>query len=145
MAELRIRRAVVVVCLVLLSACSKTDPNRKPVTPVRGTVLVDGQGVKDVSIILHDLKGIDKNQPTKSSTITGEGGKFAFSTYEEGDGVPEGEYQMTFTWGKFNPLAMQYEGDEFKGKYNDPTKSEHKVKVEKGKPIDLGIVDLKTR
>lgn len=43
-------------------------------------------------------------------------------------------------------FTMQYGGpDKLKDKYSDPKKSECKVTVEKGKPADMGQIDLTTK
>ncbi|MEX2173662.1 MAG: hypothetical protein WD872_04820 [Pirellulaceae bacterium] len=128
-----------------LCGCSETDNGRKPTYPVTGQLFVDKKPAAQVQITLHDVNGVDQAAPTYSSTFSGEDGKFALSTYEEGDGVPEGEYVLTFLWGQMNMMSMQYGGpDKLKDKYSDPKTSTIRVKVEKGKPADLGAVELST-
>jgi hypothetical protein len=130
--------------IVLVSACSCSGDNRgrKETYPVTGEVHVDGQPAAGIAVTLHDVKGIDSENPTTSSTTTDDDGKFSASTYEEGDGAPAGEYVLTFRWGKLNRMSMQFEGDELKGKYSDPTKSEFRVTVEEGKRADIGRIEL---
>jgi hypothetical protein len=49
-------------------------------------------------------------------------------------------------WGELNLFSMQYGGpDKLKGRYNDPKKSQIRCKVEKGKPADLGRIELSTK
>jgi hypothetical protein len=99
-----------------------------------------------VKVVLHDVSGIDEEQPTVSMTFTDENGKFEISTYEESDGVPEGDYVALFMWGELNLLSMQYGGpDKLKGKYLDPRTSEHKISVAKGTPAEFGRIDLTTQ
>lgn len=132
------------ILFALVSGCSGGD-NRKPTYPVTGVVLVDGQPAEAVRITLNDVKGMDPNQPTFSETFSDKDGKFAVSTYEQGDGVPEGEYVLTFYWGTINPLNMQYGGeDKLKRKYADPATSKFRIKVENGKPTDMGRIELST-
>jgi hypothetical protein len=89
---------------------------------------------------------MDTSKPSVSSTFTGDDGQFSISTYEKGDGVPEGEYILTFMWGKRNVITTSYGGpDKLKGKYSDPKKSGHKITVRAGEPTDLGRIDLKTK
>lgn len=130
---------------MMLLGC-KEDNNRKPTFPVTGTVHVDGKPAEAVRVEIYDVKGLDPKQPTYSSAFTDAEGKFALSTYENGDGVPEGEYALTYMWGKLNVMSMQYGGpDKLNNKYSDAKKTPFKIKVEAGKPTDLGVVDLKTR
>ena len=70
--------------------------------------------------------------------------KFQISTYETGDGVPEGEYRLTFQAGQMNLVSRSYTGDLLNGRYSDPQKSEFTLTVAGTDPIDLGTIDLKT-
>lgn len=111
-----------------------------------GEVCVDGKPAANLAVTCHDLAGMDRENPTLSSSCTGDDGKFRLSTYEQGDGVPEGEYVLTFMWGQMKLISMQYEGpDKLKGRYTTPEKSPCRFKVEKGKPVDLGRINLTTK
>ena len=136
--------AVVVVACLLLCSCSGRDYG-KETFPVTGEIYVDGSPGAEVSITLHDVKGMDATVPTVSATFSKADGTFAISTFEEGDGVPAGDYIATFEWGTFNPISRGYENDKFKGKYKDPTKSEHKVTVTAGAPASMGRIELTTK
>ena len=129
-----------------LVGCQSRNSDWKPTEPLVGVLLVDGAPAEGVQVTLHNVAGIDAKQPTFSQGFSDKEGKFKLSTYEEGDGVPEGEYVLTFFWGQINPLSMQFGGpDKLKEKYHDPAQSKFKVKVEKGKPVDLGRIELSTR
>ncbi len=143
------RLAVVLVVCLVCSACG--DKMKKKVTyPVGGTVTVDGKPASGLQISCHDVKGIDSEDPTVSGGSTDAAGHFELNTYDKGDGVPEGEYTLTFKWGKLDPISRGYSGDQLNGKYTDPKKSETKFKAgpddlnDEGK-IDLGTIDLKTK
>jgi hypothetical protein len=132
--------------LALAAGCGEKQGFRKETFPVTGTVLVDGQPASLVQVSLHDVKGMDKQHPTLSSGFTGDDGKFSLTTYEFGDGVPEGEYKVTFMLGQLNMVSMQYGGpDKLNARYSDPEKTEFRVKVEKGKPADMGKIELTTK
>jgi hypothetical protein len=69
-------------------------------------------------------------------------GTFEISTYQQGDGVPNGEYVLTIVWGKLNLMTRTYGGpDKLKGAYSDPKTSKFTFKVSGG-PVDLGPLDL---
>jgi hypothetical protein len=125
--------------------CDSRNPNWKETIPVAGQVFVDGQPAEGVTVTFHPVGGMDTAQPTISSSMTNAEGNFAASTYEPGDGVPAGEYQITFTWGTLNKISMTFDGDKFKGRYKDPEKSQFKVTVESGSPVDLGRIDLQVK
>lgn len=137
---------VATIACLLLSACGKEQVARKETFPVKGEVYVDGQPADGLAVTCHNVAGLDKEQPTSSSAFTDSQGKFEISTYESADGVPEGEYVLTFMWGKWNTISMTYGGpDKLNGRYDDPKTSEFKVSVQKGKPTDLGRIELTTK
>lgn len=137
--------AVLMGCSVLLCSCSKQGPPRKDTFPVTGEVRVDGQPVGQLAVRCIDVKGLDKASPTASAAFTEENGKFKIATYQSADGVPEGEYVLTFEWGKWS-LNGSYGGpDKLNGRYKDPKKPVKQFKVEKGKATDLGTIELTTK
>ncbi len=132
-------------CLACL-ACQEQGQPRKETFPVTGQVYVDGEPVKLLAVTCHDMSGIDAELPTTSSAFTGENGTFSISTYESGDGVPEGEYVLTFMWGQREGFSGRYGGpDKLKDRYTDPKKSDVRFTVEPGKPTDLGRIELTTK
>lgn len=137
--------AVLALSLACCACQEELGPNRKETFPVTGRVLVDGQPIDMLSIECVCLTGLDKQNPTLSSYYTGADGKFQISTYVTGDGVPEGEYALTFQWGRLNLMSHSYDGDKFNGRYRDPKKSDVKFTVRKGTPNDLGDIELKTK
>jgi hypothetical protein len=144
-----VRRGVVGIVMLtwvmLVCGCSKTDDGRKPTSPVTGEVYVDGQPAAGVHVKFHDVKGFDAANPTVSASMTDESGHFSASTYDQGDGVPAGDYTVTFEWGELNKFSMQYSGDKLKGKYSDPEKTEHRITVTDGSSTDMGRIELKTK
>jgi 5-hydroxyisourate hydrolase-like protein (transthyretin family) len=140
----------IIIFLVALCLCScgeKEDVgNRKQTYPVTGTLLVDGSPAEDVQVTCHDVNGLDKENPTTSASNTDSDGTFKISTYKAGDGVPAGEYVLTFFWGQTNVFTREYVGpDKLNDRYRDPKKAEVKFKVETGKPTDLGDIELTTK
>jgi hypothetical protein len=152
------RRFLLVVLPGLLGLCSCTDSRpgpefKKETAPVMGQVLVDGSpppASSPIQIHVHavgEVSEVDKEHPSVSSGGTGEDGKFELSTYEKGDGVPLGDYVLTFTWRDFNLMKKQYLGpDKFKNRYVNPKTSEVKFSVEEpGEPVNLGMIQLTTK
>ena len=98
--------------LVILSfaGCSDSPSNEKQVYKIDGTVLVDGKTVGEIQVALHDTAGPDNKQPTYPQGFTNENGTIRISTYAEGDGAPEGEYKVTFSWQEYNVMSRSYSG-----------------------------------
>ncbi len=139
------RRMLWALGLCVLCSCGEEGPARKATYPVTGTVMVDGAPAANLAIQVHNVNGMDKEQPTVSSAFTKEDGTFALATYDSGDGVPEGEYALTFMWGQMNLVSMNYGGpDRLKDRYRDPKKSEVRFEVN-GEPVDLGSIELRTK
>jgi hypothetical protein len=125
------------------SACAKEPQgDRKPVQPITGTVTVDGKPGKDIFVYLNP-KTPDAAHPVRPYAQVDEEGKFTISTYEQGDGAPEGEYVVTLEWLNYNIVQNQWGGpDKLKNKYSDPQKSGITVRVE-GKPVEMPAIELK--
>ena len=126
--------------------CGDKHPNEKQVFKIKGIVTVDGKPQTDIQIALHDKAGPDNKQPTYPQGFTDAEGNIRISTYEEGDGAPAGDYNVTFGWQEFNLISRSYGGpDKLSKKYSDPKKTPFSVILGEGKPNDLGKVELTTK
>lgn len=75
----------------------------------------------------------------------GPDGKFAASTYTQGDGLPAGSYVMTVEWRAFNAIANASTGpDKLNEAYADPTTSDLRVTVVDG-PVEIPRLDLQIK
>ena len=125
----------------------------KETAPVTGQILVDGApppADSSIQIRVHsvgEISEVDQEHPSVSSGGTGQDGKFELSTYEKGDGVPLGDYVLTFSWRKFNLMKKQYLGpDKLNNRYANPKTSDVKFSVEQpDEPVDLGVIELTTK
>ena len=145
-------RDVTAWCLLLLllslSACGQApQPYKKPTAVVTGLITIDGQPPgSPVKVYCHPVGGMDQEHPSVSHCLSESDGSFEISTYEKGDGVPEGEYKLTFMHGTFNAVSMSYGGpDRLKGRYSDPAKSDIPLHVQGSAPINLGEIALTTK
>lgn len=130
------------------TGCGPTGPQGGPrveTVRVTGTVMVDGApaGFLQVSAVAKDGAGA---VPMNSTALTAGNGTFSLSTYESGDGVPPGDYTLTFVWGEMNLMNGQYSGDKLEGRYADAAKSEVTLTIAAGaEPKDLGTIELSTQ
>ena len=143
-------RSIVVLSLILptlwiCGGCGQPQSDRKETYPVRGDVLVDGEPVENLAVICILLSEADKEHPTQSQCFTQKDGSFEIGTYESKDGVPAGEYALTFRWGAWNLLSHSYEGDKLNDRYTDPKKTAAKFTVKEGEPTELGEINLTTK
>lgn len=143
---LRLFAAILV--MTVAASCGEEGPYQKETIPVSGRILVDGKPPGSlIQVLAHEEGGIDKEHPTVTQGTVAEDGTLSMTTYTTGDGVPPGEYVLTFTWQEFQPFSMNYGGpDKLNGRYSDPKKSEITLTVKSGdEPIDLGEVNLTTK
>lgn len=113
-------------------------------TPVTGTLLIDGQAHERVAVRCRAAGGDTSTIRNISQCFTDKDGKFSISTTFEGDGLPAGEYVLLVQWGKLLGISMRYDGDKLNGKYNDPKTPAKTFTVKSGTPLDLGTIDLKS-
>jgi hypothetical protein len=120
-------------CAVILPSCGRTS-ERKPVYPVHGHVF-DGNDRPAVgALVIFHPADTSESSPVKPLAYVDEQGAFALTTYEEGDGGPEGEYVVTIEWREksANPFAAEKEGeDRLHGRYSNPTTSRLRFRIEK--------------
>jgi hypothetical protein len=116
--------------------------NAKVVIPVSGVVLVDGAPVAGIRMKFHAATQDPRNATLSMATTDDEGG-FKAWTYRVDDGVPPGDYTVTFDDQSQTQPHMRSSPDRFKGKYSDPNTSKFKLTVpENGEPIDMGEIKL---
>lgn len=122
--------------LALAIACPACSSGRKPVHPVRGQVLVNGQPVPQAQVLFHPT-GAAPNAASDAVRPTGqtdEQGYFTLTSYASNDGAPEGDYDVTVTWFR---LAQSGRNDLMRynalpPRYATPQTSQLRVTVNKG-------------
>jgi len=143
-----VRTLTIVLSILISAGCGgSTGPEGGPrvgTTTVKGAVKVDGAVVSYLKVTAVPANGPGA-VPMEPSALTDAEGAFSLSTYESGDGVPAGQYNLTFVWGQINLMNGQYSGDKFKGKYSDAGKSDHSLTIKSGDEAhDLGTIELST-
>jgi len=135
--------------VVMIVGCGQAEHayHKKQTTKVTGRITVDGKPPgSPISITCHPEGEADLEHPTITQGLTDNEGAFSLSTYEQGDGVPPGDYRLTFFWGKFNPISVSFSGpDQLKKRYDTPEKSPVPFTVSDNKPVDLGEISLTTK
>lgn len=145
--------ALYLLCLIVGAGCGGEEvAGRLPVHPVSGTVSVDGKATGGVLVVLHPAAGSPAaKEGVVPSATTKEDGTFQLSSYGQDDGAPLGEYAVTIQWNQISakatkgkpamPAGFARPSDQFRGKYNDPSKSPWQVTITEGnnvlKPIEV--------
>lgn len=140
-------------CVGLCSCEGERKPQglvQVPVFPVKGEVFLNGAPADGVKVKLHPKASVEQGlDPAADPGVlygnVGKDGKVDFTTYERGDGVPAGDYKVTFEWTpkikstRADPVLAP---DKLGGKYSDPAASEIGLAVGEGAKNDLGKVEL---
>lgn len=137
------RPVMVFFVFLLLAGCG--TPKRTPTFPVKGKVLVNGKPAADLFVYFHPSSKKD-DQSFIPYAQTNEEGDFQLSTFKNGDGIPAGDYLVTFEWReKSGTFKNQFQGpDRLKGRFIKPESSTFKVTITNESTI-LETFDLKTR
>ena len=116
-------------------------PNRLPTYPVRGTIVVNGDPIEAISVFFNSVSPQERvGYHTRG--VTDKYGRIAVTTYDVGDGVPAGEYVLTFS--KRLNILGEDSPDELNERYEKVQESKHRVTVANG-PVDLGEIELITK
>ena len=142
----RLHFCLVLTCLLVVAGCGGTVSDEEKLTgmlgaapsevvPTGGAVTVDGGPAEGVCVLLHkaDLKLPLEEVPVVKTDAEG---KFSFTTYKAADGLPPGDYVLTFLW-QHHRIAKgnKFSGDDkLNGRYSDPQKSGIALKVVSGVP-----------
>ena len=97
------RYSICAVASALLAAtalgCGDAKPDRVAVHPATGKITLKGQPTHGAQIILHPKSELGADVPAPRANVDKDG-SFKLSTFEGGDGAPEGEYVVTLRWYK---------------------------------------------
>lgn len=130
-----------IICIVM--GCG--SPKRVPTFPVSGKVLVNGRPAVDLFVYFHPTPKKDGESFIPYGK-TDENGDFQLNTFKNGDGVPRGDFLVTFEWKeKSGTFKNQFQGpDRLKGKFSKPESSTFNVSITNETTI-LEPFELKTR
>jgi hypothetical protein len=137
------RAALLLTLAAVLLAAASCGPRRKAVYPVRGQVLDHSEKPAAGARIVFHPEGGGEGDLNKPVATTDEQGRFALTTYTEGDGAPEGEYGISIVWPapKRSPFDSET-GDRLKGALSDPKKSGLRFKVARGADNEVPPIRL---
>ena len=89
---------LLVILLLMLPGCSK-DNIVIQTHKISGRILYDGKAAEGVSVYFGPIAAPRvPDIPANPYGVTDKQGRFTISTYGEGDGAPQGEYQIMMIW-----------------------------------------------
>lgn len=108
----------------VLKSSGKT---RTDVFPLSGRITIDGEvpqiggfGQPRIVVMLFDKEKPDTQSKSVPKAFCDSKGDFAFSTYDQGDGVAPGKYVLALVELKFDKRKGYSGADRLKNLYNDP-------------------------
>ena len=114
------------------AGCSKKRPGELPVYPVKGRVTYKGELMPHAVVTFFPV-GQPFAQALKPRAMADENGFYELTTYELGDGAPEGEYGVVLYVPPTRPdphaLETPNSPDRLKNAYIDPEKSKLRFTV----------------
>ena len=86
--------------------------------PVRGELFINGQPAHGAKVYFFPVEAPKDQRANCPIGQVDEAGKFAITTYIEGDGAPAGEYIVCCEWPNKHQLKGTFEGsDRLEGKF----------------------------
>ncbi len=123
---------------VVLSGCSE---QRVPVYPVSGKITYKGQPPVGASVVLHSLSGSDAKDVVPAGTVKDDG-SFTVTSYDPGDGAPQGDYVATIEWYRYQSELGGAGPNVIPSKYVSAKTSPVKLSVDGG-PAQIAPIIIK--
>jgi hypothetical protein len=112
----RCLRGAALASLLTALGCGGEDAERVPVFPVEGK-LIFGSAIPAGAITLHPVASGNASA-LRPTALVAPDGSFKFTTYDQADGAPVGDYVLTAHWFK----AVKQAGEVLPGRNVLPTK-----------------------
>ena len=127
---------------LLVCGCGseRAPVNPKPIVPVSGVITINGEPQKGVFVSFHP-KVADPGNFTASNGKTDDEGNFKAWTYRMNDGVPPGDYVVTFYYPDPKIIAKN-RPDLLQNRYVHPQNSTHMVTVPTEGELVMDPIDL---
>jgi hypothetical protein len=136
------------ILIMMNAACGKSGG--KKTYPVHGKVTYKGEAASGAIVIFHPKNDNAVNAVRPTGTVDDKG-EFTLTSYQEGDGAPEGAYYVLVRWpetdaprpkGKVAKYNRGVPEDFLKGRYQDHKKPKFEVEIKPDKN-DLPPFELK--
>jgi hypothetical protein len=125
--------AVALFALLSTTGCGRSGAPRVATHPTKGSITYQGQPIAGAFLALHPKAAAAGEVPTARAVVESDG-TFAVSTYDAGDGLPEGDYIVTAQWRKVVKSGSEFVPgpDLLPGKYSRPETSDVVIHVAAG-------------
>jgi hypothetical protein len=117
--------------IIVLLGCGENSTS-KTLYPVSGEVFYKGKPAEGCKISFTPKSGIGQDLGWPSFAEVGKDGKFTVTTNQPNDGMPEGEYGVSFSWpgkGTASDPNGEMAEDRLPVKYHHPDTSGYSIKI----------------
>lgn len=125
--------------VVAIVGCNRET--RVPVFPVSGKVTFQGRPPVGALVVLAPVNGSGTDGVAPTATVQNDG-SFSITSYEPGDGAPDGDYVATVQWYRYSKELGGPGPNVIPAKYANARTSPFKVSV-KGGPADVPAIVLR--
>jgi hypothetical protein len=138
---LKLRWIALFALVVSLPACG---PSHKSVYHVHGKVTdADGKPAAGALLVFTRISTEGDKEPVTAAGKADDSGEYTLTTYENGDGAPEGEYVVTITWpGEKKTPGPGVGPDRLNGQFASERTSQIRRKVEKSGPNEMETIKV---
>lgn len=95
----RIGAAFALFAALVCCSCGK-GPQRLPVFPVKGRVMLGTRPAAGAMVVFHPVSGLAADAKLRPVAAVQDDGTFEAHTYDYKDGLPAGEYAVTVHWNR---------------------------------------------
>lgn len=108
--------------------CGGPEETRPEVHPVQGSITINGQPPEGAMLVFHpaDEADFDARGTRPRATVQSDG-QFSITTYQEGDGIPTGTYDVAVLW--FDDPDASNPHDKLGGRYASPDRADIQITV----------------
>ena len=109
--------------------CGAPEEARPEVHPVGGSITINGEPPEGALLVFHPADGTEFDaRGTRPRATVRPDGQFSVTTYQDGDGIPTGSYDVTVLW--FDDPDATSPHDKLGGRYATPDRAGIQVTVD---------------
>lgn len=109
--------------------CGAAEEPRPEVHPVKGSITINGEPPEGALLVFHPANGAEFDERgTRPRATVEPDGQFSVTTYQDGDGIPTGSYDVTVLW--FDDPDATTPHDRLGGRYATPDQAGIQVTVD---------------
>lgn len=133
------KRRKLIVSLILVAICAGCGESRPPKYLVTGRLRVNGEDAVGAMLTLYPKDAGSRSNLAPSAMVRPDG-SFSFGTSRANDGVPPGEYDLTFVW-PIDPSLGAMSPDRLEKVYASPQKPLKSIIVGE-EALDLSTLEV---